>query len=120
MIQRCTNKNYRQFTDYGGRGITICERWRFSFQAFASDMGPRPPGMTVERKNKPRYSWKHVGQLKEQKQQTKLPHLSPSRQPPALSNIAEYMAFPTGRLSKDTKLNWPTELALQIRLAKQE
>lgn len=47
--QRCTNPNYHQFKDYGGRGINVCERWRNSFLDFLADMGERPPRFTVER-----------------------------------------------------------------------
>ena len=42
MILRCTNPNHESYADYGGRGITICERWRHSFQAFLADMGEKP------------------------------------------------------------------------------
>ncbi|HMF95086.1 MAG TPA: hypothetical protein VKE96_12360 [Vicinamibacterales bacterium] len=42
MIQRCTNPNHDRFHAYGGRGITICDRWRQSFADFLADMGPRP------------------------------------------------------------------------------
>lgn len=42
MIQRCHNPKSRQYKDYGGRGITVCERWRESFDAFYADMGQRP------------------------------------------------------------------------------
>lgn len=42
MIQRCTNINNQSYPDYGSRGITVCDRWLNSFQAFYEDMGPRP------------------------------------------------------------------------------
>lgn len=41
MHQRCKNTKFRQYKDYGGRGITVCERWN-SFDNFLEDMGPRP------------------------------------------------------------------------------
>jgi hypothetical protein len=52
MIQRCTNQTLPRYSDYGGRGITICERWRNSFLAFYEDMGPKPsPKHSIDRKN---------------------------------------------------------------------
>jgi len=41
MIQRCCNKNNKAYPDYGGRGISVCEEWLNSFEAFVRDMGPR-------------------------------------------------------------------------------
>lgn len=49
MIQRCTNPRDHAWKNYGGRGITVCRRWRDSFEAFYADMGPRPDGLTIER-----------------------------------------------------------------------
>lgn len=51
MIQRCHNPNDPRFKDYGGRGISVCKRWRNSFSKFNQDMGPRPKGNTLDRKN---------------------------------------------------------------------
>jgi len=49
MKTRCTNPNAQYYADYGGRGITICERWLHSFENFLADMGERPAGMSIER-----------------------------------------------------------------------
>jgi hypothetical protein len=46
--QRCFNSKAAHFDRYGGRGITVCERW-LVFENFVADMGERPPGMTLER-----------------------------------------------------------------------
>lgn len=42
MIQRCTNPNNPRYPHYGGRGITICDRWHHDFDVFFADMGLRP------------------------------------------------------------------------------
>ena len=42
MKDRCYNEKHKHFKDYGGRGIAICDRWRYSFENFFKDMGPRP------------------------------------------------------------------------------
>jgi hypothetical protein len=49
MIERCTNPKNTAYENYGGRGISICERWRESFSNFYADMGPRPEGTTINR-----------------------------------------------------------------------
>lgn len=49
---RCLNKDSEYYDRYGGRGITICDRWKDSFQNFYADMGPRPSPMhSIDRKN---------------------------------------------------------------------
>jgi hypothetical protein len=51
MIQRCENPKSEGFDLYGGRGITVCCRWRKSFELFLVDMGERPKGKSLDRKN---------------------------------------------------------------------
>lgn len=49
MICRCTQSSSAKWSDYGGRGITVCPKWRNSFVSFLEDMGERPDGKTLDR-----------------------------------------------------------------------
>lgn len=51
MIERCHGKHPERHPSYAGRGISVCPEWRNSFAAFVVDMGPRPEGRTLNRKN---------------------------------------------------------------------
>jgi len=51
MIRRCENPKDDGFALYGGRGITVCARWRKSFAAFVTDMGICPARMSIDRKD---------------------------------------------------------------------
>jgi hypothetical protein len=51
MKARCERPQHKDYADYGGRGITVCDRWRHSFAAFMEDMGERPTDKhTLERR----------------------------------------------------------------------
>lgn len=50
MKDRCFNSNKRDWENYGGRGITVCDPWSHSFDQFLRDMGPRPgPNYSIDR-----------------------------------------------------------------------
>jgi len=55
IIKRCYNKNAANYHMYGGRGIGVCDEWRFGcddktgFECFYRDMGERPDGMSLDR-----------------------------------------------------------------------
>ncbi len=48
MKQRCQNVNCKNYEDYGGRGVKVCERWQ-DFTNFLADMGEKPEGLTLDR-----------------------------------------------------------------------
>jgi hypothetical protein len=50
MRKRCRTKTANGYKNYGGRGITICDRWK-DFAAFLQDMGEAPPGLSIDRIN---------------------------------------------------------------------
>lgn len=50
MKTRCDNPNYGRYDRYGGRGIKVCDRW-YAFENFLADMGPKPDGLTIERRD---------------------------------------------------------------------
>ena len=48
MKQRCLNKKYPRYSEWGGRGVKVCDRWLI-FKNFYEDMGDRPVGTTLDR-----------------------------------------------------------------------
>jgi hypothetical protein len=50
MRQRCYNPEAKRYPEWGGRGITVCDRWRDSFETFLADMGEPPtPQHSIDR-----------------------------------------------------------------------
>jgi len=50
MLSRCYDRNNTAYRFYGGRGISVCARWH-KFENFYDDMGPRPAGLVIDRKD---------------------------------------------------------------------
>ena len=50
MLRRCFDEDHDSYEDYGGRGITVCDKW-LDIDGFIEDMGIRPDGMTLDRIN---------------------------------------------------------------------
>lgn len=117
MIQRCSNKNNKAFRNYGGRGITVCDRW-MTFYNFYSDMGPRPPGGTVERINNDKgYSPENCrwATQKEQMQNTRINHyLTCGNRTQTLCAWAAELGVTPGALCSRLSRGWSVEDAVTI------
>lgn len=48
MTQRCSNPKHKTYAEYGGSGVTVCDRW-LSFDKFLADMGEKPVGASIDR-----------------------------------------------------------------------
>ncbi len=52
MRERCYRESSENYPHYGGRGISVCDEWRNSFENFLRDMGSKPsPDLSLERKD---------------------------------------------------------------------
>lgn len=57
MLDRCYNNRNPAYSRYGGRGITVCARWRESWDSFFEDVTPRPDGMSLDRIDNDKGYW---------------------------------------------------------------
>jgi len=114
MKQRCFNKNNDRYSNYGGRGITICSDWRDSFEKFFDDMGVRPEGTTLDRiDNEGNYEvsnckWSTSAEQASNKS-TNIQHAGRTY---TIKALAELYNMPYGRLQSRIKRGWPLERAL--------
>lgn len=49
MTQRCLNPHNKEYKNYGGAGVSVCQRWLESFENFLKDMGEKPSGLSLDR-----------------------------------------------------------------------
>lgn len=121
MIRRCDNPNASGYANYGGRGITVCERWRASFEAFLDDMGPRPPGTSIDRINNDgpyapdNCRW---ATQREQLLNTRFTRwVTWKGRAHRIADLADAYGIDLGVLTGRIDRGWPMERALQLDLA---
>lgn len=116
MVQRCMNKNAVGFHRYGGRGITVCDRWLL-FDNFLADMGEQPKNLSLDRvDNQKGYSPDNCkwATRKEQARNTRRNRmLTHNGKTQSLAAWAEETGIPPKVLADRVgKLKWPASLAI--------
>lgn len=119
MVSRCSCPTNAAFHHYGGRGITVCQRWRDSFPDFLEDMGERPEGMSIGRIDNSKGYCKENCEWQTQKQQNRNTRssrfLSCHGETKTLAEWAEQYGLVPETLRRRLATGWAIEEALNIR-----
>lgn len=115
MHTRCSNSKQKNWHLYGGKGIDVCERWD-SFECFLADMGERPVGMTLDRKDSTgnyelsNCRWATPAQQSRNTQRTRLIEFRGERL--CLVDWARKFGIGKGALQNRFRYGWSVERAL--------
>lgn len=117
MKARCSNPHNIGYKDYGGRGITVCERW-LNFENFLADMGERPVGTSIDRidNNKGYYSenCRWATRKKQKRNQRSNTFVTFNGQTKCIADWAKITGIPDATIRSRVKCSWPIERVLTI------
>lgn len=120
MLRRCENEKDGSYANYGGRGISVCERWQ-SYENFLADMGERPDGLSIDRiDNNGNYEPDNCrwATAKEQARNTRSNvYYDYKGEQLCASEIAERAGVDPHLLASRLKNDWPMERALSEPLS---
>lgn len=124
MLQRCNNEKHPGYKNYGARGIKVCDRW-LNFYNFLEDMGPRPEGMSLERKevdgNYEPGNCKWATFEEQQNNRTNNVRLTYKDETKTLSQWAREFGLPVmGVWSRIQRLGWSIDKALTTPMKKKK
>lgn len=117
MIARCYRPSHPAFKWYGGSGVTVCDRWRKSYDAFLEDMGEAPPGLWLDRiDNSIGYQpgncrWVTPKESANNRKQR-------GRVPGSLRFRCEAAGLPYHRVYQRIRWGWPEREAFDMRLSR--
>lgn len=118
LIQRCTNPAVHNYANYGGRGITVCDRWS-TFENFVADMGEKPAGKSIDRiDGDGPYSpencrWSTASEQAVNRKTTKWVVLDGKRMP--ITYASRALGYGELAVTKRIARGWPIERALDGR-----
>lgn len=117
MLRRCDTSSAVNYGDYGGRGVRVCKRWRRSFKRFLADMGPCPPGGSLDRFPDNNGNYKPTNcrwATKTQQMRNTRTNVVLTYRGQSLPIVAwaELLGVPADRLYKRYQRNWATERIL--------
>jgi len=126
MIDRCSTRSHASYRNYGGAGITVCDRWKKSYEAFIEDVGPPPaPGRQWTLDRFPNKSGNYEpGNVRwatqtEQQRNKRDNHIIASRGVAlCISEWAERIGIPAHRISQRLRAGWTVEDSLYKPLKK--
>jgi hypothetical protein len=123
MIARCERVNEETYRNYGGRGISVCDRWRESFQSFLEDMGRRPSSnhsldrIDVNGNYEPsNCRWATWKQQQRNKRNNRI--ITAQGQRKTMAEWAEITGIRTGTISERLRHGWSHERAVTEPLSK--
>jgi hypothetical protein len=117
MIQRCFNPKNPYYYLWGGRGIKVCDRWR-KFQNFLADMGHRPVGKTLDRKdtngNYEPTNCRWATPLEQARNSRWAKRLTIAGFTGCLSELAEHFGIQPSTMKGRIRMGWPLEQVFEI------
>lgn len=115
LFTRCTNRKDPGWKNYGGRGITVCERWRV-FENFLADMGERPAGASIDRiNNDGNYepgNCRWATRIEQNSNTRVAKHLTMNGETRTLSGWARVVGIGAPTIHHRLKVGWSVERAL--------
>jgi hypothetical protein len=116
MIRRCHTPTTHNYANYGGRGISVCERWRYSFENFLADMGERPsPKHSLDRRdNNGNYepaNCRWATPIEQGNNTRKVRLITYKGKTQSVSAWTRELGFPRETLRKRIATGWPIDLA---------
>lgn len=119
MISRCYNNKNKSYADYGGRGITVCDRWRNSFPDFIKDMGKKPTGLSIDRiENNGNYepgNCRWANSFNQANNTRKNVYLTYKGETRTVNQWARHLNLANSTLrNRLDKLNWPIDKAFNV------